>query len=90
MPLYEAKGNVQHSELFIKKGEIVDLPEGEKSDLLVLVSDPVRAPEPAPVVVDEAAAVDAETPFDDVDHSADHGKKKRGKKWFGSDESKDG
>ncbi len=47
MPLYRALGNVQHSDLVIKKGDVVELPEGEKSDLLVLVSAPVK---PAPVV----------------------------------------
>ncbi len=51
MPLYRALGNVWHSDVYVAKGDVAELPEGEKSELLVLVD----APKPAPkaVVVDD-------------------------------------
>jgi hypothetical protein len=37
MPLYRAAGNIDHNFVHYKKGDVVELPEGEKSDLFVLV-----------------------------------------------------
>jgi hypothetical protein len=91
MPLYECKGNIDHNFVSYKKGEVVELPEGEKSDLFVLcypAAPPAVEVVAAPVVADEPAVEEAPVPVEDTEP----GKKKRGKKasWFGSDEPKDG
>ncbi len=62
MPLYRALGNVQHNDLVIKKGDVVELPEGEKSDRLVLVAAPVKEPEPARAPACDEEHTPAEAP----------------------------
>lgn len=51
MPLYEAKGNIDHNHVAYQKGAVVELPADEvKSDMFVLVK------QPAPVVVEPVSA----------------------------------
>ena len=38
MPRYECKGNIWHNDVYYPKGSFAELPEGEKSDLFVLIA----------------------------------------------------
>ena len=89
MPRYECKGNIWHNDVYYPKGSFAELPEGEKSDLFVLVT-PAPVAVAAPVVEPEAVAepaVEAE-PTEDTEPGKKKGKRKSG--WFSSDEPKDG
>ncbi len=68
MPRYECKGNIWHNDVYYSKGSFVELPEGEKSDLFVLVAPALAVMDeptpPAPAPLFDVSESSDETPFE--------------------------